>query len=178
MVSHKDYVAGWLDSSIHDVLQAFPHNSESMEYALITCLDSCLEPSSLLDQSPELLPVKAVARSLGKGLLLPTKLLQQANSQNQIFFGFDEVWFFSSDKIDPKPDSAWLVGPARIGQEAIEELGEWMANNSCSLALGDGVGLNFIIKARGPTKLLLSQSIVQPEPNVTFVASPTSGATG
>jgi hypothetical protein len=149
-----------------------------MEFALITCLDSNLEPISLLEQSPALGLVKSVARPLGNGLLVPTRLLREADSQNQIFFGFDEVRFFPSDAIKPKPNAAWLVGPARIGKEALDSLGEWMAENSCSLALGDGVGLNFITKARGLTRLLLSQSIDQPEPSVTFIAAPTSGAAG
>ena len=47
IVCYQDYVAGWLDSSIHDFLQAFPPISKSMSYALITCLDSTLDPAPL-----------------------------------------------------------------------------------------------------------------------------------
>ena len=44
MVYYKDYVAGWLDSSIRDFLGHFPRTSKSMDFALITSLDSNLAP--------------------------------------------------------------------------------------------------------------------------------------
>lgn len=61
-------------------------------------------------------PLKDHVREFASGLLVPAELLLEANSTQQIFFGFDEVWFFPSDPSEPKPDSAWLVGPARVGQ--------------------------------------------------------------
>jgi len=170
-VSCKDYVAGCLDSSIHDSLGALPRTSEKLKYALITCLDSDLNPGALLKTSPHLQSVASKAKPLQKGLLVPTKLLLQADSHDRLFFGFDEVWFFPTENIEPKPDSGWLVGPARIDQNELDKLGAWMTANSCSLALGDGQGLNFIIKARGLVKHLLGHSIDQAEPNATFVAS-------
>jgi len=178
MVSYNDYVAGWLDSSIHDFFDVFPRHSKSMKYALITCLDSNLDPKSMLKKSPALRSVAREARPLGKGLLLPTALLRQAEFHNQIFLGFDEVWFFPSQRIKPKPPSAWLVGPARVDQKKLDKLGAWMSANSCSLALGDGEGLNLILRARGLTKYLLGHSIDQPQPNVSFVASPVGAVAG
>ena len=44
MIHYKSYVAGWLDSSIHDVLDALPRSSKATSFGLITCLDSNLEP--------------------------------------------------------------------------------------------------------------------------------------
>jgi hypothetical protein len=101
------------------------------------------------------------------GLLLPTELLQEANSRRRIFFGFDEVWFFPSQGIEPKPDGAGLVGPARVDQARLDQLGKWMSLGSCALALGDGVGLNFIVKAHGLVRHLLAHSLGQPEPTLT-----------
>jgi hypothetical protein len=173
MLVYKEYVAGWLDSSIHAFLAVFPRRSAAMRYALLTCLDSNLNPKSLLKRSPELESVGTGARPLGRGLLLPTRLLLEADARQQLFFGFDEVWFFPSERIEPKPDSAWLVGPARIDQTKLDRLGKWMSSNSCSLALGDGDGLNFIIKARGLVKHLLGHSIDQAQATSTLVASGT-----
>lgn len=164
LVLYKDYVAGWLDSSIDDFLEVFPRNLPNAMYALITCLDSNLDPASLLNRSPHLSSLVEDAHPLGKGLLLPTRSLLKAHSTGQIFFGFDEVWFFPSPDIEPKPDSAWLVGPARIDQKELDKLASWMESNSCSLALGDGEGLNFIVKARGLVKYLLGHSISQRQP--------------
>jgi len=142
-----------------------------MEFALITCLDSNRAPASLRTKSPELQPLEDQTRELGSGLLAPNELLLEANSNQQIFFGFDEVWFFPSEPSAPKPDSAWLVGPSKIGQSTLDQVGAWMSKNSCSLALGDGEGLNTIVKARGLLKYVIGHSIEQPEPNVSVGTS-------
>jgi hypothetical protein len=167
MVQYQNYVAGWLDTSIHDFLGTFPPTFANTKYALVSCIDSNRDVSSLLPKSPELKPLATRARALGKGLLVPTKLLLEVDSSQQLFFGFDEVWFFPSKQIEAKPESAWLVGPARMDQRRLDDLGRWMSNNSCSLALGDGEGLNYIVKAQGLVKQLLGHSIEQPEPTMT-----------
>jgi hypothetical protein len=165
-VSYKDYVAGWLDSSIHDFLEVLSLDDATSKYALITCLDSNCAPASLRKKSPELRFLGSKARTLGTGLLLPTKRLLEANSRSRILFGFDEMWFFPSDNIEAKPVSPSLVGPGRLDQEKLNKLGGWMFRCSCSLALGDGEGLNFIVKAQGLARCLLAHSLAQPEPAV------------
>lgn len=162
IVSYKDYVAGWLDSSIHDFLKVLSASAADAKYALITCLDSNPNPASLRNNSPELKPIAKRLRVLGNGLLLPTEVLLEW--RGRIFFGFDEVCFFPSKNIQPKPSSVSLVGPARVDQTTLNKLGKWMADNSCSLALGDGEGLNFVIRAHGLARFLLGYSIEQAEP--------------
>src|SRR5271165_4831480 len=154
ILHYKEYVAGWLDTSIHDFLETYQPNSRAGEFALITCLDSDLNPKSLLKRSGEFAIAMKDAKPLGNALLLPVRQLHAVTFRDRVFFGFDEVWFFPSDRIEAKPDSAWLVGPGRIGQKTLDELGSWMVANSCSLGLGDGVGLNFLVKARGLMKYL------------------------
>ncbi len=162
MVQYNDYVAGWLDASIADFLKLLPPSAEDLHYALITCVDSNPDPRSMLGASPELQVLAADARSCGNGLLVPGRLLLDQEVCTRLFFGFDEVWFFPDDNIAPKPPAAWLAGPARIDQSALDALGQWLSANSCSLGLGDGVGLNFVVKAHGLVKYLLAQSIAQP----------------
>jgi hypothetical protein len=168
MVHYQQYVAGWLESSIHDFLALVPPDPRSMKYTLITCLDSNREPASLID-SRHLKPLAAEAKVTGSGLLFSTKRLFDVHSQNPIFFGFDEVWFFPGEIHQPMPelDCAPLVGPARIDQPTLDKLGKWLSSNACSLALGDGCGLNFIVKARGLVKSLLGHSMEQPDPSTT-----------
>ena len=163
IVSYKNYVAGWLDSSIHDFLEVLSPSAESIRYALITSLDSNPNPASLCSKSPELKPIANKLQTLGAGLLLPTELLLENESRNQIFFGFDEIWFFPSKSIQPKPPSLSLVGPARLNQARLNKLGKWMSDNSCSLALGGGEGLNFVVRAHGLVRFLLGYSIEQPD---------------
>jgi hypothetical protein len=67
--------------------------------------------------------------------------------------------------IEPRPESASIVGPHRIEQETIEKLGHWMGANGCSLALGDGAGLNILVKAHGLMKYVIAHSLSQPEPS-------------
>ena len=110
MIRYKDYVAGWLDSSIHEFLEYFPSSSSQMDFALITCLDSNLDPRSLLGKSPELKDVRHEARAIKSGILLPTARMLEAISSNQIFFGFDELWFFPHDKFHQSPHRhGWWV---------------------------------------------------------------------
>jgi hypothetical protein len=113
MISFEKYVAGWLDSSVHDLLEVLPPKSRSTTYALITCLDSNLEPGWLLDESADFKSLMAGtgARPVDGGLLLPTQKLLELDSCQRIFFGFDEVWFFPNDRIEPKPHSAGWSGP-------------------------------------------------------------------
>jgi hypothetical protein len=162
MIKYKDYVAGWIDSSISEFLEFFPKTSARMDFALITSLDSDLSPRDLLSKSPELKPLQKNAKPIGSGVLVPTSLILGA--AKEIFYGFDEVWFFPKDRITPRPQIAWLVGPNRISQPKLDELGEWIVDNDCTLGLGDGDGLNFLVKAHGLVKYLLAYSIHQPEP--------------
>jgi hypothetical protein len=162
IVSYEKYVAGWLDSSIHDFLDVLP-SGDSTKYALITCIDSNLDPASLRNSSPELKSIASKTEVVGKGLLLPTKLLLEADSTKRILFGFDELWFFPEKSVRPKPPSVCLVGPARLNRARLGKVGKWMAENSCSLGLGGGEGLNFVVRAQGLVKVLLGYSIEQPE---------------
>jgi hypothetical protein len=162
MVAYKQYVAGWLNSSIHDFLEATPLGSAKAQYALITCLDSNLDPGSLVTKSPELKPIAAEAQSVGRGLLVSTRTLLEVQSHTPIFFGFDEIFFFENKITEPKPDLAWLVGPARVDQKTMAKLGGWMLANHCTLALGDGEGLNVIVKAMGLIRYFIDHSLSQP----------------
>jgi hypothetical protein len=162
-VQYKDYVAGWLDSSIPDFLELLPEAPPGMGFALVTCLDSNLNPASLVRRSPELRSLAGKARRVGKAILLPSDLLLEANAKATIFHGFDEVWFFPSDDIDPKPDVAWLVGPRRVDRPKLRALGPWLSKHNCTLGLGDGEGLNVIVKGGDVAKHLVAHSLSQPQ---------------
>ena len=46
----------------------------------------------------------------------------------------------------------------------MNKLGKWMLANHCSLALGDGEGLNVIVKAMGLVRYLIGHSQSQSPP--------------
>jgi hypothetical protein len=161
IVQFKDYVAGWLDSTVCDFVETLP--AAGAAFALITCLDSDPNPAALFTHNTDLQKKLPGARTLGKGLLLPSKRLQDAEVRDHLFFGFDEIWFFPNGNITPKAASASIVGPKRIDRTKITRLGPWMENTGCTLALGDGSGLNIIVKARGLVKSLIASSLFQPD---------------
>lgn len=165
MISYGHYVAGWLDSSIHDFLSALSPTNAATKYALITCLDSNFDVASLRNRSPELKSIASKASVVGSGLLVPTDLMLEVDSKGKIFFGFDEVWFFPNKKITSKPRSVSIVGPARFDQPRLNKLGKWMSANGCSMGLGGGEGLNFVVRARGLVGYLIGHSIAQPQPS-------------
>lgn len=162
MITHKTYVAGWLNMTIADVLNNFPRTYKRLEYALITCIDSNKKPASIFEISPELNKLKGVAMPLGQGLILKTSHLLSANKRHAIFYGFDEVWFFPNMVRVEKPDTSWIVGPSRVDAQTFKELGTWMTETSCSLAIGGGAGLNFILKANGLVRHIVGLSVEQP----------------
>jgi len=164
MVSYKGYVAGWLDSSIGDFLADLPKAFPTIEYALITCLDSHPKPATVKTNSV-FEPIRRDLHQVGQGVLLPTRLLLLNDFYRQVFFGFDEVWFFPHEITEPKPDGAWLVGPAKVDQHKLEKLGDWMSSNSCSLALGDGSGLNLVLKGHGLVRYLLAHTLEMEKPD-------------
>jgi hypothetical protein len=163
LVANKDYVAGWLDSSLHDFLAVLPADGESIKYALITSIDSNPKPASMRLQSPELKRIANKLEPLGDALLMTTKALVESDARKQILFGFDEIYFFPERSITPKPKSASLIGPARLSRARFNRIAKWMSANSCSLALGSGVGLNFIVRAHGLVRFLLGHTLEQSE---------------
>lgn len=164
MLDFNGYVAGWLNGTISDFLSEFPRGFEAVKYVLITCLDSDPAPALMLKNNTELGAAIGGATAVQNGLLVPYKSLQKASLRDQLFAGFDEIWFFPSDDVKPKPRTASIVGPHRIDRATIEELGEWLVVNDCLLGLGDGVGVNIIVKADGIAGRVIGHSLAQPEP--------------
>lgn len=164
MLDFNGYVVGWLNGTISDFLVEFPRGFEAVKYVLITCLDSDPAPALILKDNTELRVAIGGATAVQNGLLVPCKSLRKTSLRDQLFAGFDEIWFFPSDDVKPKPPTASIVGPHRIDRPTIEELGEWLVANDCLLGLGDGAGLNIIAKADGVAGRVIGHSLAQPEP--------------
>jgi hypothetical protein len=163
LVHYEGYVAGWLDTSIHDFLARIPGKSGRAAFALITCLDSDPNPAAILKKDSQLRALLNGVKILRNALLVPSRLLEQQNVRDTLFSGFDEVWFFRSETVKPKPNATSIVGPNRIDQSKLDLLGPWLDANQCSLALGDGCGLNLIVKAHGLVREVVAKSLYQPE---------------
>ena len=157
MASLKDYVIGWINKSINEFLSEDDELYHSNSYALITCLDSNPDVSSVfrLFEDKKSLPLLVPNLPVGRGVLVPTRRLIAANQSRRIFFGFDEIWFFPGKKITPKPDDLTITRPGPIDPLEIEHHAAWMNSNGCSLGLGDGEGMNYCLKVQGVARTVV-----------------------
>jgi len=165
VIRTADYCAGWMDSSIHQFLADIGTPSSRMKYALMTCLDSSFDVASLLRTSDALKPLSSQAVTRGNAILVSTNRLLTAERSARILHGFDEVWFFPSRDVAPKPKRICITGPLILAGDPPPEIVKWMESNNCSLGLGDGTGLNFVAKLRGIAKYLVNEFAVSVEGN-------------
>jgi hypothetical protein len=162
IVQYNDYVAGWLDTSIREFLARGPAKVGRSAVALITCLDSDPNPAALLKKNSHLRSALNGVKTVKHGVLVPARLLVEASIREELFVGFDEVWFFAREPVRARPAAA-IVGPQRIDQRRLKRLGPWLEANECLLGLGDGNGLNLVIKAQGLVRQVVAKSLFQPE---------------
>ncbi len=150
-----EFVSGWIDTSIHEFLVEIESPPASMSYALITCLDSSFDVAKALHENKALRRMTESGRKVGRGMLVRTRDLLDADRLESLFFGFDEIWFFGHPDVKAKPKSLVIVGPDRISADMRRPLDAWMRSEGCALGLGDGVGMNFCAKLSGLARFLV-----------------------
>jgi hypothetical protein len=155
MSRRADYVAGWIDTTIHDFLLDIEEPTSSMAYSLITCLDSNSDVVTFWDRT-KLNKLKGKCNEVGKGLLVSTRQLLSVERQHRLFFGFDEVWFFPHPDVSAKPENWVITGPEPVDPQEMQQFSEWMRSNGCSLGLGDSVGMNYCLRVRGVARYVVS----------------------
>ncbi len=143
------YLGGWIDSSVYLFLSHSKEHLSRFRYALITCLDSNTDVSAIIHKSIHLKSLAEVGDIVDKSLRITTAQLLEANQKERIFHGFDEVWFSHTRSFTLKPRSAWLTGPNETHHHLPDELIQWMTDNQCMLGIGDGTGLNYVVKISG-----------------------------
>lgn len=109
-------------------------------FVLVTHLDSHPKPVSFRDKLPPLFV------QFGDALLAPAGFLH--DFKDEVFFGFDEFFYFTGKPIQVKPNNLQsLVGPNPI-EKLTPELEEWLSTNYCMFGVGDGAGvLNMVIRS-------------------------------
>lgn len=145
----EEYLGGWIDNSVHLFLSHSSEHWSQFRYALITCLDSNTDVGAIIHKNSHLKSLEEFGEIVGKGLRVTTAQLLEAEQKERIFYGFDEVWFSHTKAFAPKPRSAWLTGPSELHAHLPDELVQWMNDSQCMLGIGDGTGLNYVVKISG-----------------------------
>jgi len=140
------FIAGHLNGSIRELLNMTQGWLMHQPWAVITSVDSLRDLYDLSTwKAPG--PIAREARPLGSAIFVRTNALVEAAAQGALS-GFDEVWFCREPPIAPPPKEAGLVGPRDVESEVVREALDWMAAESCEVGLGDGIGLNYLTKAK------------------------------
>ncbi len=149
-----DLQFGWVDTSIHSLLETQRAIVVSFAYALITSIDSAADLRRL-PTGQMIVQRYPQCGFLGTGLVVPIDLLARIGKEFNLFNGFDEVWLFREEPRLLKPDDVILVAPLDLREDAIShELCDWVYESGCEVGLGDGIGLNYVTRENSVAAIL------------------------
>jgi len=138
----RDYVAGWLNTSIAAIVEE--GLLDSCNWVLVTSLDSITDLAET-GIGARVLAIDPHCTRIDRHLAVPGRMIRHAAKALNMFCGFDEVWCFDTLPQIAKPPSASIVSPFDARQEAASfPIESWLKQTQCVLGLGDGMGLNFI----------------------------------
>lgn len=150
MVKVGSVYVGWVDTAIGVLMADKPGLFARFPWALVTCVDSSTDVSTLPSVGRALDARHVRKQSIDGSLLLSGRqLVEVATAFNLIngfdlFNGFDEVWlFYHLREQAPLPDVS-ITGPVVITEQIPDGLLDWMNVSGCVLGLGDGIGLNYV----------------------------------
>ncbi len=144
MRTHGSLTAGWLDTTVAEILQHGGQLFAAFGYALVTSVDSVpdLSKTSLATDTID----HCGGTLLGDGLVIPWQYVPRVAGELR---GFDEVWCFRGKPTLPKPTGVSLVGPWNVDEQGLPPLLEaWIIKSACELGLADGVGMNYVTPHR------------------------------
>jgi hypothetical protein len=149
-----DLIVGWVDTSIRDLLRADTSELTRFTYWLVTSIDSTTDLTRHAT-AQAIVAQHASCAFLGQGVLIPGKAVASIAAHFDLFNGFDEAWLFAIKPDTSKPAGLSTVAPLNLGSDAVPPLlASWMKQSTCSLALGDGVGLNYATTSEPTARLL------------------------
>lgn len=144
MIYDDGFWANNVNTSIGDLIDAFPKLMNEFSFVLITSLDS----SNELDRDKMIRETSLPHSFLGNGVLFEAKLIPELGRLDGFFSGFDEIWCYKQKITIPKPKEVYFIGPYSPTKPISNPVKQWMRESQCILGLGDGVGLNYITSER------------------------------
>jgi hypothetical protein len=134
--------ANHTQGSIHVLTASAVRVFEPWPWSLITSLDSLRDLSDVF-RRPAFKTVADEAVVVGTAVLVSSAGLIRI-AKGGFLTGFDEVWLLSRPPGSAPPHDATIVGPADAANGDLTATIAWMRSEACGLALGDGIGLNYV----------------------------------
>ncbi len=152
----NNFWIGWIDTqNVSDITQLtfyYPELIRAFEYAIISCIDS--NPYPLLDELAfKGVPKESIIQLPGneRGIMTDGNTVADLAFNNELFNGFDEIWFFHKQPILSPLDEvqilsqSWLTDKALISERTdVQRVLDWCLKTGAVLGISDGVGLNYI----------------------------------
>lgn len=150
-----DYLfAGWLETSIRELIRDDARLLARFGFMLVTSVDSTTDIRGLavakriIDEYPSF-------SFLGEGLVIPGLQFVDVAEAFNLFTGFDELWCFDALPNKHLWADIFLVAPLNLDREDPPPLlAKWMAESGCKLGLGDGIGCNYATPDLATARLL------------------------
>ena len=138
--------AGFIsDTSLGEFISAHATTFRRLPYVLISFIDSDSNVVDMpwvrahLDSDP------SWALSQRPLIVTGTHFIQAVEGNLQLA-GFDEIWVPSRWLVTPPPLTANLLAPRNLSDSVPAEVSEWMEETESRLGLGDGEGLNYVVR--------------------------------
>jgi hypothetical protein len=140
-----EMVAGWLDSTVGEVIDTHRAVFAELPYVLIRSIDS--ETGAAVARMPWALQRQGQhpgwALSVDPLVISGASLVDLLGDDN-LFTGFDEIWVPSRVPVLRPANVASIVAPRHLNGEVPGDAARWMEDSGCRLGLGDGDGVNWV----------------------------------
>ena len=131
--------------TVRDWLAANASRIRDLPYVLISSIDGDTQVSDMRWVTARRLDAPDWALSLSP-LVISGASTVDLLADNNLFTGFDELWIPSGLPVVQPPDEARLVAPLELDTEVPTEVLAWLKNSRCRLGVGDGYGMNYVVR--------------------------------
>lgn len=140
----QDLFVGHVDSAgIPTVLESLVELDLSFAYAMVTVIDSDPRVARLPSIATLLRAQRKGVSILDRSIVVPRLTLLELVREWDLFNGFDEVWFFESVPLLPRPADVVITADVSMKTRDLGHVAAWMEASGARLGLGDGEGVNY-----------------------------------